>query len=430
MKLERIITKIGLVLFITGLLVISTTLLAPIEKWTRRKVILDEKIDARILHHYEKLLTYNFTINPQLYRNLSIKLWIYSRFPKNISLTGSSLRVQLHDVTQYESSFSITPLELRKGIKFEISNIWSSNITSKLIPLKIITLLPRESYSVECIDLADALCNKVWNLIEKKGLRIQGFSPRFNNLTIFGEAYENSGRKFNLLILDERNYMYYLKGSKFKAYWSGTNSSSYTFIAHYYPTLSWKVYFIFELSKKPNIEKEYLTIVVPRNHRFTSKVIRFFHETPQAVDNITITCILREKRNRKFNFYLFKGPKLYFSGEGKSYYEINMSIPLPESTSKFNLIVEKKTPEEVEVLLKVTKSWYSVPKYEILLKVYANYYRILLEDKVSYHVALIWEEKVKKPLDELLSAGETIIILGVFLLLPRLLMRKPNSKLL
>ena len=64
MKLERIITKIGLVLFITGLLVISTTLLAPIEKWTKRKVILDEKIDARILHHYEKLLTYNFTVNP------------------------------------------------------------------------------------------------------------------------------------------------------------------------------------------------------------------------------------------------------------------------------------------------------------------------------------------------------------------------------
>ena len=88
MKLERIITKIGLVLFITGLLVVNTTLLAPIEKWTKRKVILDEKIDVRILHHYEKFLTYNFTINPQLYRNLSIKLWIYSRFPKNISLTG------------------------------------------------------------------------------------------------------------------------------------------------------------------------------------------------------------------------------------------------------------------------------------------------------------------------------------------------------
>jgi len=201
MKLERMVTKIGLILFIMGLLVIGITLLTPIEKWIERRVILDGKGDIRILHHYEKFLTYNFTIDPQLYRNLSIELWIYSKFPKNVSLISNGLRVRLHDITQYESKLPITPLELRKGIKFEINNIWSSNITSELVPLKIITPLPWRDYSVESIDLVDILCNEVWNLIREKSLKIQGFTPYLNNLTIFGEAFENSGRKFNLLNL-------------------------------------------------------------------------------------------------------------------------------------------------------------------------------------------------------------------------------------
>jgi len=427
MKLERIVTKIGLILFIMGLLVIGITLLTPVEKWIERRVILDGKGDIRILHHYEKFLTYNFTIDPQLYRNLSIKLWVYSKFPKNVSLISNDLRVRLHDITQYESKLPITPLELRKGIKFEINNIWSSNITSELVPLKIITPLLWRDYSVKHIDLTDALCSEVRNLIREKGLKIQGFTLYRYNLTIFGEAFENSGRKFNLLILDEGNYTRYFKGLKFKAYWSGTNSSSYAFVVYNYSIFSRKVYFVFELSKELNIEKEHLMIVVPRDYRFTTKIIRFFHKTPQAVGNITIACILREEEDRKFNFYLFKGSELYFSGKGKSYYEINMSIPLSESTSKFNLIVEKNIPEEIRVSFKTTKSWYIVPKYEILLKVFANYSRIILEDKTSYYIALLWEEKVKKPLDELLSVGEIIIILGAFLLLVGRSMRKSKS---
>jgi len=235
---------------------------------------------------------------------------------------------------------------------------------------------------------------------------------------------KKSGHRFNLYILDEGNYTCYFKGLNFKAYWSGVNASSHKFTIYDYPFSLSKVYFVFELLKEFNIERERFTIIVPKENRFVNKAVKFFNKTPQAIDNITIMCILREEKNQKFSFYLFRGSELYFSGEGKSYYEINMSIPPWESASSFNLIIEKDVSEKVKISIDIIKSWYKTLSYEILLKIFANYSRIIVDDLVDYRITLLWEEKVRKPLNKLLMIGGTITILGVCSLFVSYLMKR------
>ena len=132
--------------------------------------------------------------------------------------------------------------------------------------------------------------------MREKGVKVSSYSFKIRNLTIFGEAVEKKGRKFNLYILDKKGYSNYFYKQPFKAYYKGINSSSYSFtIRNYNINENNEVILVFERipSKTSQItEKDALTITVPKECSFVDKTIKFFQKPPEAENDIVLTFIL------------------------------------------------------------------------------------------------------------------------------------------
>ena len=117
-------------LLVIGLIIIGIVLTSPIiEVWVPKSIVLDEGYLSTIVFKHKKLLVYDFTVPPQKYRNLSIELWIDSRFSVDVVLVGGNISLYLQDITKYKARIPVTPLVLQKRIKFEIINRLSCNVS-------------------------------------------------------------------------------------------------------------------------------------------------------------------------------------------------------------------------------------------------------------------------------------------------------------
>ena len=422
-------TILGAILVITGIIIVYLILASPtIETWERKSYSPEIPISLDLIHTYEIFLFHNFTKSPEHYKDFFLVIGVYANIPLDILVTTSSGRsLYFSNVVDRKLNISLSFEDVKNGINIKLINKFTANISSLNIAAKIITLDFTQRIAVSSVNLLDLLLKDVHEIVKKVKPREWWFDFNIENLKVYGKAIERNGYPFNFYIVTQEEYRKFCRGKEFNACYFRINKPVHEF--NISPKES-TIYFIFErvqVKTQQVIERENLTVRVPRESNFVCKYIKFFEEIPKTFGNVNMTIVLREVKGRIFNAYLVKKGSLYFACKNRAYYEVNISIPPEEVVGTFSLIIEKVlSEEELELLVNITKVWYEQPpQLEIFFIANVNCTRIIHTRINNFYVILSWKERViKHPLGIPLQVGEITILIGVMLLILSVITRR------
>jgi len=388
-SLSKVIAIAGIALVFLGIIIalVPTTQ----EIWEEKSYVLaDETTKISTWLNHTDILTYYFT-KPKDVRNLVVKGFIeeVDNKPFDFEITNTKVFVKAVNVTRYEFNFSPTPQELSNGLKMVISN----NRAYELV---------REDFIVESVEVPK--WSDYASTFPKSMLT---FTARKAPIKISGTV-EGGNYRFNVYVLDGKNYERWKAGQPYNAYFEGKNKTSYSF-EFIVPKekCGESLYVIVEKIPVPKEEEISTSISVSR---FLADWYSFIYPvslTEEPTSDVLVTGSAIESSNHPFTLYIlneddferYKGGieplKPYFLGRGRSSYDFSFKVPRDRASESLYLIVKREVSNvDLKVYVEGTAKYSSTKGYE--LSVLVNTERVYAEPvdiNVRYHAEASWERR-------------------------------------
>ena len=415
MKLSKVLTITGLTLIIVGAIIIFIPITQ--ELWVSKSDILVSKtVSLPPMWKKELLLTYPFSSEPENYKDLVVKGYVESvdGLPFNLVIGNAKTYVTAKKVIKYEFVFSPTPTELKKGLKLKLLNVASTQVT--------------EDFITEAITISE------WEYYDYTFATPLFLPPKEVPVRIEGRASESEGYKFNIYIVDKKNFERLIAGVPFRAYYVGKNASSYKFkFTVPASKCSESLYFVVVRVPILELKTEKLlktTVIVytwmDYDYWFTMPLWE-----PPAKGDVIVEGKAEESKGIPFNLYFLDEEnferfraglpfKAYWKGEGKSSYTFRFTIPAEKSTESLYYVVERATDstEELKVHISAIEKHYEevMPKLSIMLETTKSYSKPIGID-VRVYAEASWKEKTYTHVLDNLPVGGAITVFGILLLI-------------
>ncbi|MBS7633306.1 hypothetical protein KEJ15_06795 [Candidatus Bathyarchaeota archaeon] len=221
MKVPKIMAIIGIVVIVLGLVIaiVSTTT----EVWNPKSDTLAREVATVYSQsHYWPLLRPQYI--PEESRNLMINgyveglkgrtfdLYVFNKVNYELWKAGAAYKAYLEaiNVTSHSFSMPVRREDVGEGLRLVVSNIYAKELATKSLVDEVVTVYQWMNYT--------------WPLI------FPPFIPEEpTEVKVSGTAKETRNQRFNLIILDHKNYDLWKAGQPYNAFYEMRNGSTCSF---------------------------------------------------------------------------------------------------------------------------------------------------------------------------------------------------------